>query len=294
MLFISFCVLCFLTSRVIFVADAAKIFGMYQPSTQMNGFANSGLWNSPEEAIAARTMPGSTFTMNALNLQQWVSPWGTFVYPTPYALNPNYQQIFNAAAPTLQALQANGSIAILFLGDELRCHGMPTPNISAYAAAAKQSCPACLVYYNECSGTFSKSKYSDYRVPSTLDMISVDYYPGENDLNHQWVTQTVVPFYRQYIIPKLPDHTKFMFVPQASGWTNQVPDKTDQSFEWSAKMMEDFAVACQSEGRCAGAMPWYWLPYPVSPSCPKCNQGCSTSTVCISGAQAAGHTLLNS
>jgi len=271
---------------------SGRFFGSYNPATNQNGWANSGLWTSVGDVVAARTMPGSTFTQNFLDLQAFGFVTGS------YGLAPNSQQLFAQYGPLFQSLQGNGTIIGLQLGDELRCHGMSQDDLHTYAQQAKAACPACQLWLNECHGTVM-NKFGHFGVPPELTYFSIDYYSFADhqcaqNVKCDWVGQTLKPFYNQYVIPLLRSGQSYFIVPSCSGWSAHHAPSCGVHCHYAQSRHQAPHVAdwCQNDGQCAGIMFWYWQPIPTSPSCPQCNWACAANPDSAQTFQAIGQQIM--
>jgi len=147
------------------------------------------------------------FTAGHLSqLQEWsddgVGPSLLYVYDVFFSnsmLRPDYEQRWGQTFLALEPFLKSRAVMGVFLGDELAWSCIPFSNISAAADLVRLSLPRGqgIIYYNEAYPPFVPDGQAAWKaacpdvhpltypmVPSSLDWISIDYYPDEGVVNN--------------------------------------------------------------------------------------------------------------
>jgi len=161
-----------------------------------------------ESVEAAQALGWTNFLFTASNMsqiQEWsdagVGPSLLYVYDVFFSngmlrqdFKQSWAQTFLALEPYLKSRAVMG----VFLGDELAWSCIPFSNISAAADLVRSSIPrgSGIIYYNEAYPPFVQDGQEAWKaacpnvhpltypsVPSSLDWISIDYYPDEGAVN---------------------------------------------------------------------------------------------------------------
>ena len=174
------------------------------------------------------------------------------------ALYPNWQAIWNTQVPVMNQLIANGTVAAIFLGDELYCGGTRGNSLAtwtAFANAVKASCPGADLWANECGTSLSQSGFA---IPPGLDAISVDQYHMDGYVK-DWVKKEVKEkIYEQTIYPKLASHQRVFLVP--GSFSSKLNKKCDADCykDMIINDIEDYTSWALSDPKVWGVVPWTW------------------------------------
>lgn len=171
--------------------------------------------------------------------------------------------------------KAELALAMVFLGDELCCAGVPLRNLTAVARHVRTLVgPRVLLWTNECPYSFagddrSRPSYMS-AVPPELDLISFDHY---NETSPESEAEETFQLMERYLYPRMANHQRAMLVPgtfgckygphYTAGYRKMqcgVPVATQDAAQ-TVKIMEYYKRA-QADTRVVGLCPWHWFDWP--------------------------------
>jgi hypothetical protein len=162
-----------------------------------------------------------------------------------------------------------GSLAGVFLGDELCCGGVPLSNLTAVADIVKAhlNTTGGLVYVNECSYPFREHYIGSMpQVPNSIDIISIDQYvrgPNQSLGYRESEASLVKALYDADLYPRMSSHQRVMLIPGTfaaydNTTTGPVPMPTvAQQAEVIAKLDAYYALAL-ADARVIGINCFHW------------------------------------